>query len=135
MATELRFSVALLFKGAQKFAEQLGSIGNGLGRVAQRVSNLGRRLHAAGERMTAFGTKVGLTTALLSGGGEAMHAAAERISELAKGMEQAMATLAATSGLASNKLHEICERALRFAGTHPGVTAEQSVANAASAAH
>ena len=75
--------------------------------------------------MADWGLRIGVTTALLSEGANMMHEWAGAISEPAMGMEHSMATMAAMTGMASEKLGEVKDHAIAFSNTHPGVTFEQ----------
>src|SRR5579884_2999333 len=122
---ELKFAV--LFQAVDQLSDKLGAIGESVSRLAERVSEGGNRLYEMGERMVGFGEKLSLVSALASEGANQLHEWSEALSEPAMGMEQSMATMAAMTGLGSDKLAEIKGHAIAFSSTHPGATAEQWV--------
>ncbi len=116
---------AVLFTAIDNLSSKLGSIGSAASSFFDGINSGSQKIAECGERMADWGVRIGITTALLSEGATKMHEWADAISEPAMGMEHSMATMAAMTSLASDKLGEIKDHAVAFSDTHPGVTVEQ----------
>ena len=123
MANELKFAV--LFTAVDNLSSKLGSIGGAMSSLADKISAGSEKVSDLGERMANWGVRIGVTTALLSEGTNMLHEWAEALSEPAISMEHSMATMTAMTGMASDQLGELKDRAIAFSNTHAGVTAEQ----------
>jgi hypothetical protein len=113
---DLKFAV--LFSAVDQLSDKLGAIGDAMGKFTDRVT-------AGGERMLEWGERVDMTTAVLSEGATKLHEWSEAMSEPALGMQQSMATMAAMTELAGDKLAALKEHAIAFTNTHPEATAEE----------
>jgi hypothetical protein len=120
---DLKFAV--WFTAIDNLSSKFGDIGAAAERFMDGITSGSEKISDIGERMKAWGERIGITTAILSEGANMMHEWAGAIREPAMGMEHSMATMAAMTGMASDKLGEIKNRAIEFSNTHPGVTAEQ----------
>jgi len=116
---------AVLFTAIDNLSSKFGSIGSAASSFIDIISSGTEKIGQFGERMTDWGVRIGITTALLSEGATKMHEWADAISAPAMGMEHSMATMAAMTGLGSDKLAEFKDHAIEFSNTHPGVTVEQ----------
>jgi hypothetical protein len=119
---------AIVFSAIDHLSDTLGRIGEGLLNVGNRAQEAGEHLADVGERMVNFGARMGLGAALISEGATRLHEWSDALQEPAQAMQKNMATMAAMTGLAGDQLESIKRRALDFAASHPGATAEEWVA-------
>jgi hypothetical protein len=122
---DLKFAVFL--SAVDQLSDQLGAIGDSMGRFADRMTAGRERIHEVGERMVEWGERVGIAPAVLSEGADKLYEWSEAIRDPALAIRQSMAPK--MSGLGADKLAEVKEHALAFANTHPGVTAEEWAAS------
>ena len=124
---DLKFGLTLLFSGADRLSDTLSSIGQDLMDFGDRAQEAGEKLGSMGERMVGFGERLGLTAALASEGANKLHEWSDALQEPAQDMQKNMATMAAMTGLGSDALDQLKQRAVAFAATHPGTTADEWV--------
>ena len=124
---DLKFGLTLLFSGVDRLSDTLSGIGQGLIDFGDRAQEAGEKLGSMGERMVGFGERLGLTAALASEGANKLHEWSDAIQEPAQDMQKTMATMAAMTGLGSDALDQLKQRAVAFAATHPGTTADEWV--------
>lgn len=109
---------------------QLGFVLKGVDLLSGALTNASRnlgKLYETGERMVNFGERMTLAAGLASEGIEQIRLASDAIQEPAIAMQQAMARMAAITGLSGEALADIKEKAIAFSSVHPGTTAEEYI--------